>query len=231
MAIALDQTAQGSVAFSSNVGIVFPGNTTTGNLVVVFVGHQSGTVNSVTDSQSNTYTKILDRSGGLAEGSLWYAYNITGGTTPTVTVTISSSQRLHAIAKEFSGIENGSDPLDVFASAASTSTTNHSSGATATTAQNDELVVGMLTVGTYTGTITAGSGYGNLVNQNTQVSGKISAEDKVVSTTGTQTATFTSSGSASLGIAVATFKGLSSLPALEILVTPGVQQTGGVRIV
>ncbi len=119
--------------------IVWNSNTTTGNMVLVSIGIVGTTVSSITDSQSNTYTKIDGT--GTSRAELWYAYNITGGTTPTVTATCGAiGANVTMIIREYSGLTT-TDPLDkhVVGTGASTAA---SSGATAATAQANELVVG-----------------------------------------------------------------------------------------
>jgi hypothetical protein len=95
--------------------ITWTSNTTSGNLIIVLVGINSGaaTVTGITDSQSNSYARI--DSGGAGDGvniyEFWYAYNITGGTTPTITTTTSAGAATQLIIREYSGIIGSSNPL------------------------------------------------------------------------------------------------------------------------
>ncbi|MEK9754280.1 MAG: hypothetical protein VW338_13885, partial [Rhodospirillaceae bacterium] len=99
------QNAQNSsTSASSTLGITFASDTTTGNLIVVIIRWFNGTttVDSVTDSQGNTYvsTSVGKQYNSSAQHSqqIFYAKNITGGTTPTVTVTFSGSTERRAVS-------------------------------------------------------------------------------------------------------------------------------------
>ena len=100
---------------ASSVGVTFGSNTTTGNLVACFVwwDTDTDTLNSITDSQSNTYTLLHNPTTlGTARAAMGYAKNITGGTTPTVTANFSGSPGDLVIGcMEISGA-NTTAPLD-----------------------------------------------------------------------------------------------------------------------
>jgi hypothetical protein len=189
----------------------FAGSTTTGNLIVVGVSFDSGTLNTVTavsDSKSNTYTKILDLD-GTQDVTLWYAQNITGGASHTVTVTFNSGAgaALGFVAQEFTGIASSSS-LDKSVIAQGTSTTP-ASGNTAATTQADELVVGVLGFSSTSTSITLGSGYSNLGSvTGTNLSAAL--ESKVVAATGAQSAGATLGASRAWCMGVATFKAAST---------------------
>jgi hypothetical protein len=149
--------------------ITWTSNTTSGNLIIVLVGINSGaiTVTGITDSQSNSYARI--DSGGAGDGTniyeFWYAYNITGGTTPTITTTTSAGAATQLIIREYSGIIGSSNPLighntdrdSVLSSAASA---GWASG------PPNCLIVGGCGTNSTSGSFTAGTGFGNIITQN-----------------------------------------------------------------
>lgn len=219
MAISLVQTISNNSNFPNpGVAGTWGGNTTTGNTIIVMVGTNgsSNFVSSITDSQSNTYSKAGSDStaGGAGEIEIWYAKNITGGTTPTLTVNMNTTNGTSFIAREYSGLDTTA-PFDKFSGSGANSSAA-SSGATATTTQASELVVGAVFVSISSGsdTVSAGSGYGNLGHETSNGSFQSAMEDKTVSSTGAQTATFGLSLGWNWQCAVATFKAgaVSTLP-------------------
>ena len=210
MAIAFVQslTAIGDPGTGTYTSAAFGSSTTSGNLIVVTVSDDGGIANgitSVTDSKSNTYVKVPNEFPGAATVSMWYAKNITGGASHTITVNYDDTITFAStcVAQEFSGIDTTA-PLDVYASTAATST-SPTSGATSSTTLADELVVGGLAFTAATTTVTLGSGYTNLGTTH-QTNAGVGMESKIVSGTGAQTATFTLGASRSWSCAVATFK-------------------------
>jgi hypothetical protein len=190
-------------------------------VVAGFTG-SSNFVTGVTDSQGNTYVQAGSGNStvtGTLGSSLWYAQNITGGTTPTITVAYSTNtaNTFAAIAREYSGIDinNPIDALPTSNNGASTSPTSAASGATLYQA---ELLIGFAVDTLAANTFSAGTGYGNLA---TQANGfGLAMEDQQVSSTGSYTATFTiSPTSTSWGAGIATFRA-----ALPVSVVQSLQQ-------
>jgi len=184
------QTNTGSIS-STTSGTVSMGNTTTGNtIVVIVVTDASGSsVTSITDSQSNSYSKIDGVAWSVGFDSLeaWQASSITGGALPTITVNLSASDSAILLAREYSGL-NGLD-THVIATGSGSALT---SGATSNTTTRT-LVIGYSGQSATSGSPTAGSGF---VNLSVATSGtvKLAIEDKIVTGQGPQTATFTGSG-------------------------------------
>jgi len=193
MAISLVQTAKKNGGnYVTSTTLSFASNVAAGSLIVLFIGSGAdagSAIASVTDNRGNTYSKIQDGTNGV-KGEMWYAKNAAAGAT---TITISFTSNYHdisVIAREYSGIDTTA-PLDKQQEANDSDwLQSHSSGATPTTSQADELVLGAY-VGDANSTYTAGSGYGNLTSQNGYDAWtSIAMEDKTVSATGAQTATF-----------------------------------------
>lgn len=197
--------------------VTFTSNTTSGNLIVVSTVKNVdagglGVITGITDSNGNTYQQAIAQNGnGVVVNSveIWYAYNITGGTTPTVTVTWSLSNRPAATIREYSGIATTS-PLDVTLGFTQVSQiTSWSMGPSSSTSQADELVI--VAVGATGGSPSAGlwslgSGFSNLQSQVASTTARQGVEDKIISSTGTQSATITSNNNVSGAMALATFK-------------------------
>jgi hypothetical protein len=205
------QTTQGNSAgyVNGDWTIQWSRNTRTGNTIICSVAYQSdsgGTVSGISDSQSNTYNLIATGfTGDNNTLKLFYAYNITGGAVPTITITnATQSIRAAAICREYSGLRR-SNPLDTYTGQANSSGTSHTSGTSGAVTQNNELIVGAL-AGTLTGTCTAGSGYGNVASQSMHEFGLACLEDKDIFGGGAQEATFTTGGAMQSYALVAGFK-------------------------
>ena len=167
--------------------VSFTSAQTAGNLNVVVVGWNDTTaaVSSVIDSKGNVYTRAVGptaRSGQLSQ-AIYYAKNIQGAAANTNTVTVQFSvpaQYADIRILEYSGL----DPVNpVNATAAATGTNATSSSGAAITTSASALIFGANTVATTTKG--AGSGFANRVI--TSPDGDI-AEDRIVSATGSYTA-------------------------------------------
>jgi fibronectin type III domain protein len=169
----------------STVSVTYPASQSAGNLNVVIVGWNDTTnvVNSVSDSQGNTYQLAAGptkQSTALSQ-SIYYAKNIVGGSN-TVTVRFSGSANYPDIRiLEYSGLDT-SNPLDV-AGGGSGSGSPSSSGAITTTSPLEVLVAANTVTGL---TNSAGSGFTQRIL--TSPDGDI-AEDEVVTASGSYTAT------------------------------------------
>ena len=143
---------------TATVNVAYSTPQTAGDLNVVIVGWNdtTATVKSVADSAGNTYTLAIGptTSTALSE-SIYYAKNIAGSSTNTVTVTFNQGAVLPDVRiLEYSGVAT-SNPLDVSVGASGNSNIADS-GFVTTTAAN-ELIVGANTVST--GNIMAGAPY------------------------------------------------------------------------
>jgi hypothetical protein len=169
----------------TTVSVTYSASESAGNLNVVIVGWNDTTnvVNSVSDSQGNTYQLAVGptkQSTALSQ-SIYYAKNIVGGSN-TVTVRFSGSAVYPDIRiLEYSGLD-ASNPLDV-ARGESGSGSPSSSGAITTTSPTEVLVAANTVTGLTNG---AGSGFTQRIL--TSPDGDI-AEDEVVTASGSYTAT------------------------------------------
>lgn len=191
----------------------FTNSFVTGQLVVItacFDG-ASDTTTSITDNATThaTYIKVTNAS-GLAGGAgtnykaVYYAVWAATKASPTITVNFNSAAtNCNVVVQYFNGF-TGTPTLDVSATQANLSSTTVTSPTSSATAQATELVIGS---GGYTGTVTTfslGSGYTNLTQSN--VANRAGAmESKVVSSTGTQVATFTLAVAKANGASVTSF--------------------------
>lgn len=201
-AITLIQTRTGTklVTGGTTFTIAMSTNTTTGDLVVCVSTNDSPSLNGTTGLAATgmTFTKIDDKLTGDSsyDISTWYAWNITGATAPTITVTVPTGFIGGAICREYSGIQSTSDPLDKHAIAANTNgvtgTNAPNSGATATLTGSNDLVVGAAGTGDSGNTYTAGATYGNATTLAVGTTVDMGMEDKILSgSTAAQTANFT----------------------------------------
>jgi hypothetical protein len=179
------------------VTVTYPGAQTAHNLNVVVVGWNdtTSTVQSVKDSAGNIYSLAIGPTSGTAlRQSIYYASNIVGGSN-TVTVTFNQAAPYPDIRiLEYRGVTT----LDVTAGASGNSATA-SSGAATTTAAN-ELIFGANTVATSS---RVGSGFTSRII--TFPDGDI-AEDKVVTTAGSNSATGPLNSSGPWVMQMVTFK-------------------------
>lgn len=189
MAHVQSRSAQGNGVVS--IALAFTSNVTAGSLLVVGGSNWGRTfgTSSCSDSRGQTYTRDVTGSNGSPTIGVYSTPNAAAGAT-TVTLTATGTTDDISIAiHEYSGMATSS-PADQARTGTGTGTT-HSSGATGTTTQANELV---FAVGTHNGSnvaVSAGSGYLLRQSQTSAVDMPIATEDKTVTATGTQTATFT----------------------------------------
>jgi hypothetical protein len=183
---------------TATVSVTYPAAQTAGDLNVVVVGWNdtTATVQSVKDSGGNNYSLAIGPTTGTAlRQSIYYAPKIVGGAN-TVTVTFSQAAAYPDMRiLEYRGV----NAVDVTAGASGSSTAANS-GAATTTAAN-ELIFGADIVATTTGA--AGSGFTRRII--TSPDGDI-AEDKVVTTAGSNSATATLNSSGPWVMQMVAFK-------------------------
>jgi IPT/TIG domain len=183
---------------TATVTVGYPAAQTAGDLNVVVVGWKdtTSTVQSVKDSAGNNYSLAIGPTSGTGlRQSIYYAANIVGGGN-TVTVQFSQAAQFPDIRiLEYRGVS----AVDKTAGASGSSKTASSGAATTTTAS--ELIFGAATV--VTAVTKAGSGFTTRII--TSPDGDI-AEDKVVTKTGSNSATATLTSSGPWVMQMVTFK-------------------------
>lgn len=204
----LVQQKTGSNLSTTALPITTTSNTVTGDTIIVGIIGNTATdqISSVT-ATGMTFAKNTSASGLIGGGaasyvSIWVAENITGATTPTITINKSATWAIEAVVNHYRGLATSS--IDKVARAGNT-TVNASSGNTTTLTQAPELVVGIVGSDAGTATYTLGGGYGNLA-QIVAASGDIAIEDEVVLSTAAVAATMTLSTVTDSAAAVLTFK-------------------------
>jgi Galactose oxidase-like, Early set domain/Glyoxal oxidase N-terminus len=187
-------------ASNSSVAVTYSSTQTAGNLNIVAVGwgDTTSSISSVTDSKGNTYTRAVGpTSTTRLQHAIYYAKNIAGGSSNTVTVKFNQAAAYPDVRiLEYSGLDTSS-PLDVTA-AATGNGTSASSGSATTTSANELIFGAGNSANNYTA---AGSGFANRI---INVYGSI-AEDELVSSSGSYAATATNS-SGYWVLQMATFK-------------------------
>ena len=208
MAATMVQSKAGSAA-SNTCTVTFDSPTTSGNLIIVCVDSypSAAPTYTVTDNKSNTSASAVYRTQDTSRIQISYFANIAGGASHSVTVQSTRSDgRLRVHLQEWSGLATSS-PLDKTASATGYSS-SPSSGNTATTAQNDEALIGFAATSADVRNFTAGSGYTE-VNE-IDVVETSSDEYRIVTSTGDYAATFTLSATDSWRCLIATFLAAAS---------------------
>ena len=195
MAISVVQNkAENAGEYTNSHAISFASNVAAGNLIVVCISSQGGDVTGISDNQSNSYTLVENGSqGGILCGRLYYAKNTNSGAT-TITVTYGDYYDSIISIFEISGCDTTA-PLDVSAENVETEyLVVHPTGTTGTTAQNDEIAIGMYTGDNNCLTYTVGESFTGLIDTNgSDLWSSLVTAYKILSATGAQTATFDSS--------------------------------------
>ena len=204
---------------TATVAVTYPAAETAGDLNVVVVGWNdtTATVQSVKDSAGNAYSVAIGPTTGTGmQQSIYYAASIVGGSN-TVTVTFSQAAAFPDVRiLEYRGVTT----LDVTAGASGSSAAANSGAATTTSA--NELIFGANTVATSTGA--AGSGFTSRII--TSPNGDI-AEDKLVTTAGSNSATATLTGAGPWVMQMATFSAVSGPVPTVSSVSPNSGSTAG----
>lgn len=172
---------------------------TAGSLLVALVSFystgQNGTI-TVTDNNGNSWTTTETNGSNFARGCIAYAQNAnSGATTVTITSSGTGDQYITAVVCEFSGVETaGAFDVDISAAGGGTAA---NSGNTATLAQADSLVVGLVgaTVSNAIPATDPVSGYTLIHRQRTDELQPINAGYKNVSATTAQSVSNTLSAS------------------------------------
>jgi hypothetical protein len=183
---------------TQTVTVTYPSAQTAGDLNIVVVGwnDSTSTVQSVTDSRGNAYTLAIGPTTGTGiRQSIYYAPAIVGGTT-TVTVTFNQAASFPDIRiLEYAGVTT----LDKTAGASGSSSSASSGAATTTVAS--ELIFGAATVSTWISG--AGTSFTSRIITTTDLD---NAEDRIVSATGSYSATAPLGSSGLWVMQMATFK-------------------------
>jgi hypothetical protein len=206
MAISLVQSVGSTPGAAQNSTPVTLGSTTTGNNLYVFFAEESGSsINSITCTGatfSSTGISVISSQGKL---EVWYASNITGATTPTLTVNLSASTAAcPVIVREYSGLVSYIDQIAQTAVNANPAT---SPNIPQSTSLPSSLLIGAFVGDNNSHTISAGTGYGNFLQQNggNGLGIPLAAEDQIVSAKGIYSASVVNpSGTATVDIAIIT---------------------------
>ena len=208
-------------ASNSSVAVAYSSPQVAGDLNVVVVGwgDTTSSISSVTDSHGATYTLAAGptTNTGLQQ-AIYYAKNVAAGSN-TVTVKFNQAASYPDVRiLEYSGLD-AANPLDGKASASGSGTTANSGAATSTSA--NELIFGAGTTGAQFSA--PGSGFANrMINAYGNI-----AEDEIVSSTGSYSATATTQSSVWVMQAV-TFRGSGQVAGPAVTgISPGSGTTVG----
>jgi chitodextrinase len=218
-AITLVQHTSIDAGSTPSSSLAFTENTGTGNWIAVVVrAGNTGQAFTVTDSQGNTYRQAvqLNETTDGTTVAIYYAENITGGTT-TVTVSDSLGGTLRFAILEYAGIAI-SNSLDGTAIGQGTSTTPTTASATLSTA--GDLVIGALSTADAE-TFAVGSDWTIEENVPAEPNTKLAVEDQIMSTAGSVSATGILSSSDPWGAVVASFHAVSAGVDTQAPTAPG----------
>ena len=237
------QSAQSVANGAPSQPVTFTSSVAAGDLIVVVVatidqaiagqGGESG----VADNKGNTYTRAVINSttvDGLSHSSIWFATNVTGGSSFTITVTGSTSTTAYAVlAYEYSGLSSVS--LDKTAIGnASVAGTVVSTGSVTTTGAH-EIVVAASTFDDFVSApATAGTGFTKEQEFSDGSTNEVAvSEDEITSATGTFGSSLLSYASSVTWHAVlATFSGTvaSSAPTVSSISPSSGPTAGGTSV-
>lgn len=209
--VTMVQDASATGSGSTTLAVAFGSNVTQNNLMVVGVGSYAGNTfasPAITDTLgSNWFLAVAQNPGTTgtpAQTNIYYAVVLSTGP-DTVTVHMTGTNSLHLHIYEISGLLTSSVLDQIGSNFQSSATAGTVSTAGPTTIQN-EYVFALFARNNSAGTWIADSGYGNpLSSPNSGLGTDASSEDKIISTTGTQTATATPSATDAITSVIATF--------------------------
>ncbi len=193
--------------YSSGTSIVSSAfNLTSGNLLVVCAtGDNNVDVSSISDTAGNTFTRagtlvtVTNGSSNVIWSTIFYVLSATGNASNVVTVNMTgnpSSARTFTL--QYSGTSGVA--LDVTGSGTTSNGTTITSGSFSVTNSNNVSIASIS--GDTDVTYTAGTNYGLEQSSGTH---KAACEDRIGTTTGSQTASATASASEYISMAVAVF--------------------------
>jgi len=193
-------------AIAASNAVAYASNVTAGNFLVCCIS-TAGDVTNVTDTLGHTWTKAVDRGNALwlLYSDIWYVANCSGGAN-TVTLSGGFANFEHIWVGEYSGMAT-TTPLDQTASAQN-DINEPDSTATATTAQADELLIGM--VGNESTRTMIWNGNLTEIDELASNSRALSVGESIVSATGAYSSTATKSGTCAWMALIATFKGAAA---------------------
>ena len=209
MAISIVQTKTARDT-SGSFSVTFDSTTTSGNLIVVSFPFRvildTGESDiSVTDNKSNTFTKAFWKenvSENINHAACWYVQNATGGSSHSITITITErsgedTAKVNAVIYEVSGVKT-SGALDATNTGDGTGTAATSGNVTP--AANGTLLIANCKAQTETTTLTDEGGWTARYNANGS-----STVDKIQATAAAEDADFTLSSSEAWAAGIAAF--------------------------
>jgi len=211
----VNSTTGNADAFDTSIAAA-AANHTAGNLLVVGVEFDSGTLGGVlsnlSDTALNTYTVVPGSkvTVGTTNLQIAYAKNIKGNPANVVTATFSAAAQFRRIiVHQYSGADTTA-PFDVAAVGSNaTGSTALSTSAVTTNFANEVLVVFGSNNDGVTTTFTAGT---NFTIRVPQIANDMGSEDRIVSATGSYSGAMTAGGSFTWRCSMATFKEATQPP-------------------
>lgn len=189
MPISRVQSKSGQVSPATSVTVTFNSATTSGNLLVLcvtsyYAGANAGGTWTVSDNKGNTWSSATS-SDTFSRIQIFYAENITGGSSHQVTLSVSGiAAYMIATAVEYSGVATSSS-LDQSGSAyTATNTTSYTSPTTGTTSQADELLIGCHHAYQSSATPTPSGSFSTVATQTGSTLHVHTVQDRIVSATG-----------------------------------------------
>jgi len=174
---------------------------TSGNLIVVGLTVYNAAIptNAISDNKGNTYTKVAEAINGSDHAAIFYAKNVTGGSSFTITSSVNGTVAAH----EYSGLATSTvfDKTATSTGSSATPTTGN-----VTTSTSSELYFGLAWSKNDSDAWSAGAGY-TLREQetNNNTAERIATEDAILLTASTTFARFTTTTSNPWAAAIATF--------------------------
>ena len=203
------QAKSGSAVSGPIVTLRLDRPTTSGNTVVVAVTDYYATADpdtSVTDDQGNTWAVAVNYANG-ARVKVFYASNIAGSASPTISVQAAGPAYFIATAVEYAGVLAVS-PMDT--TAASRATSASYSAGPVVTAEPDELLFGVHHVYGVSASFTPASGWSTVDLRSDGLYHQQQVQDRVVSAPGSYLSNGTLASALDVQSVVVAFKAAST---------------------
>ncbi len=212
-AIVFTQSTNHDGGFASSCAVTLAGSVAGRLLVVpILISNTSDKVTSVVGSVNGAYTRATYAGSSSMSNYIYYKPNGAGGS-ETVTVTLSSSNRINCALREYSGVAT-TTPLDTAATRFGTGSvaTDGDFAPSVNSANDGSVFIGAISSLSTTATFAAGTGYSNL---ETGVAGSLyrhSSEDKILASAGAGQPTFTANNTGNYVASVAVFSPVDISP-------------------
>jgi hypothetical protein len=192
----------------SSMTATFGSSVTNGSLLVFGMDLPAATpITTVTDTGGNQWQIANAIDGTFERCELWYAWNVKGGASFSITANLGSSAAMLMMAREYSGsLVKDPKQLTTLGTGSSTACT----AGTMSIFRPNPLLIACVAQNASAATYTAGTGWGNATNGDTSGTGRSRGmEDHAATVNGDYVAAITSSANQDFAMVAAAFDTIS----------------------